>query len=248
VTQPRLTDAASLYTLGVAYTIAPDRVEQFLAANWDRVSRTFSDHGPWEGYNVTRHEVISVQTSAHTLALILGLLRSGSEHMMRYLESKGLTDRLAELFPVGAPVDLLSGPADVFAWTDKESRHESRREQAAFHVQSRQVHFLGIALVARAPGGFNLSGGRLRIGYRCAETIEPVTITFKPVINPQAAGLISKEIFARFLPTKDGEAEIDVPLPAMPGLTHVKEVVFSHEPGSSGGPIDLTLTRVEFSP
>jgi hypothetical protein len=248
VSQPRVTDAASLYTLGVAYTIAPDRVEKFLAANWDVVSRTLSDHGPWEGYNVTRREVISVQTSAHTLALALGLLRTGSEHMTRYLNSKGLAGRLSELFPPGEPVDLLSSKAEAFAWTDKESRSQSRREKAAFHIQSDRVQFLGIALVATAPGGFNLSGGRLRVGYRCAGALEPVTITLKPVTNPQAAGLIAKEIFTRFVPTKDGEAEIDVPLPGMPGLTEVKEVVLTYEPGASGRPIDLTLTRVVCAP
>jgi hypothetical protein len=248
VNQPRITDAVSLYTLGVAYTIAPNRVEQFLAANWGLISQALSDHGPWEGYNTARRAVITVQTTAHTLALALGMLRTGSENMTRYLNSKSLGGRLNELFPIGEPVDLLSKEAKVFAWTDKESHLQSGREQAAFHVQSDRVHFLGIALVATAPGGINLSGGRLRIGYRSAEAIEPVSITLKPVINPQAVGLISKEIFAHFVATKDGEAEIDVPLPAMPGLTNVKEVVITHEPGPSGRPIDLTLTRVESAP
>jgi hypothetical protein len=249
VPRPRLTDAASLYTLGAAYTIAPERVEKFLAANWDAVSRTFTDHGPWEGYNVTRHEVIPFQTTAHTLALVLGLLRTGSEHMARYVESKGLAGRLAELFPApGGPVDLLSDAADAFAWTDKESRHQSRRENEAFHVQSDLVHFLGIALMAKASHGVNLSGGRLRVRYRSTGAIEPVTIALKPVVNPQAAGLIAKEIFTRFEPTKDGEAVIEVPLPEMPGLTQVKEIVFSYEPGASGRPVDVTLTSVECLP
>jgi hypothetical protein len=248
VSEPRLTDATSLYTLGVAYTIAPERVEKFLAANWAVISRTLSDHGPWEGYNVSRGEVIHVQTSAHTLALVLGLLRTGSEHMTRYLNSKGLAGRLAELFPPGAPVDFLSSAANVFAWTDKESHLQSRREPTAFHMKSDRVQFLGIALVSTAPEGFNLSGGRLRIGYRCANAIEPVTITLKPVTNPQAFGLIAKEISTRFVATQDGEALIDVPLPGMPGLTEIKEVVITHEAGPKGRPIELALTRVEFSP
>src|SRR5439155_11841601 len=49
----RITDAASLYTLGVAYSVAPEKIEQFLAANWPIVSRLLTDHGPWEGFNVT---------------------------------------------------------------------------------------------------------------------------------------------------------------------------------------------------
>ena len=46
---PRITDAASLYTLGAAYSVAPDKIEQFLAANWPVVSKLLTDHGPWEG-------------------------------------------------------------------------------------------------------------------------------------------------------------------------------------------------------
>ncbi len=34
IDQPRMTDAPSLYTLGVAYELAPDRVEAFLSSHW----------------------------------------------------------------------------------------------------------------------------------------------------------------------------------------------------------------------
>ena len=88
--RPRITDAASLYTLGAAYTVAPEKIEGFLAANWPVVSRLLTDHGPWEGFHASRHEVIRFQTTAHTLSLILGLLGTASEHMKRYLDRRGL--------------------------------------------------------------------------------------------------------------------------------------------------------------
>ena len=95
---PRITDAASLYTLGAAYSVAPDKIEQFLAANWPVVSTLLTEHGPWEGLKGTRQEVIRFQTTAHTLALILGLLGTGSDHMKTYLDSKGLGARLDQVF------------------------------------------------------------------------------------------------------------------------------------------------------
>ncbi|MBV8487275.1 MAG: hypothetical protein JO161_03245, partial [Planctomycetaceae bacterium] len=70
---PRITDAASLYTLGTAYAVAPQEIEHFLAANWPAISELLTPHGPWEGYNSGRKQVIQFQTTAHTLALILGL-------------------------------------------------------------------------------------------------------------------------------------------------------------------------------
>ena len=53
----------TLYCLGAAYTIAPQKVEQFLEANWPLISSLITDHGPWEGDNVTRREAIRFQTS-----------------------------------------------------------------------------------------------------------------------------------------------------------------------------------------
>ena len=104
--RPRITDTPSLYTLGPAYAIAPAKVEKFLAANWPAVSGLFTDHGPWEGFNVTRQEPIRFQTTAHTLSLALGLLGTGSEQMARYLESKGLTARLDALGGSARPLSV----------------------------------------------------------------------------------------------------------------------------------------------
>src|SRR5262249_52858183 len=114
--QPRITDAASLYTLGTAYTVAPEQVERFLGANWPIVEKLLTDHGPWEGYNVTRKEAIQFQTTPHTLSLALGFLGTGSEQMTRYLDSRGLGGRLADVYRPGAALDLLAEGAQVFAW------------------------------------------------------------------------------------------------------------------------------------
>jgi hypothetical protein len=88
---PRLIDAPSLYTLGAAYQIAPAPVEKFLADNWDAISALFTDHGPWEGFNVTKKEPVRFQTTSHTLSLILGLTGTAPENMKRYLESRKLS-------------------------------------------------------------------------------------------------------------------------------------------------------------
>jgi hypothetical protein len=246
--RPRITDAASLYTLGAAYTIAPGRVEAFLAANWPVVSKLLTEHGPWEGYNVTDREVIGFQTSAHTLALILGILGTGSDNMTRYLQSRELAGRRAELFATGEKVDLLAERVEVVAWTDKESTHRSTRERGTFHVESSGVKFLGIAAISGRPEGENLSGGRLRLRYKSRVAMDPVAIELKPVADPRAAaGWIAKEITARF-PGSTAAAEIEVPLPAMPGLAHIKEVVLTYEPKTGAQPVDLSIEGLEVVP
>ena len=90
--EPRITDAPSLYTLGVAYQIAPDAVNAFLAANWSTIGQLLTNHGPWEGYKTTSNTPIRFQTTAHTLSLILGFVGTADANMARYLTTHGMMD------------------------------------------------------------------------------------------------------------------------------------------------------------
>jgi len=244
---PRITDAASLYTLGVAYMVTPAKVEQFLAAHWPVISTLLTSHGPWEGYNIAKQEPIKVQTSAHTLSLILGLIGTGSENMKRYLEFKRLSPQLAELYKPGEKYDFLSDENQVFAWTDKDSVVKSVREKSAFHVRGDRANQLGVAFVSKRPSGLSLSGGVLSIHYRSTEPVDRAILCFKPTGDtPAEGGLIPKEVFARFADTDGREEELKIPLPAMPGLTGIKEVVITSVPG--GQPVDFSITRFVFTP
>ena len=246
--RPRITDAASLYTLGVAYSIAPAEVERFLGANWPAIHGLLTDHGPWEGYNVDRREPIRFQTTAHTLSLILGLIGRGSDNMHRYLKSKGLEARLDELFEIGPGADLLAS-TPAFAWTAKGSTLDSGKDGTAFRVKGDQLAQFGIAFVPDDPKGVNLSGGLLTLRYRSIETLDPVSIELKPPKNPSTddSGLISRAITARLAATGAVEGEIQVPLPATPGLARIKEVVIFHERPNKG-PIDVTVTHLSVTP
>jgi hypothetical protein len=246
---PRITDAASLYTLGAAYTVAPGKIERFLEANWPAVSRLLTEHGPWEGLKGTREEVIRFQTTAHTLSLILGLIGTASEHMNSYMESKGLGSKLDEVFRTGVEVDLLSAETRVFAWNDKDSPTRSSREKDSFRVRSDRIGEAGIAFVPEASTGVNLSGVLLSLRYRSSTPQEKVIITLKPPGDtPAVEHLIPTEIFSHFASTGGREESIQIPLPATPGLSRIKELVITFGPASRGKPIDLTITHFVASP
>jgi hypothetical protein len=106
--KPLITHAPSLYTLGVAYTIAPEKIEKFLEEHWSVISRLFTDHGPWEGWNASKNEIIPYQTTVHTLSLILGGINSAQENMHRYLEHRKLSGALEKLYEPGDRINLLS--------------------------------------------------------------------------------------------------------------------------------------------
>jgi hypothetical protein len=247
--RPRITDAASLYTLGAAYTVAPEKVERFLAANWSVMSRLLTDHGPWEGWHTTRQEVIRFQTSAHTFSLILGLLGTASDHMKRYLDSKGLGANLEDVFRPGEGALLFPGETRVFAWDDKGVPIQSTHEPGAFHVRSDRVSNAGIAVVSTRSDGVNVSGGLLYLRYRSAAAIDQALIALKPAGGPTVvAGLIPTEISCHFADTRGREEELEVPLPATPGLARTKEVVITFGSGAKGRPIDLSITRLQVAP
>jgi len=117
--KPLITHAPSLYTLGVAYTIAPEKIEKFLEEHWPMISGLFTDHGPWEGWNTSRNEIIPYQTTVHTLSLILGGIGSAHENMHRYLENRNLSGALEKLYEPGDRVNLLTAGNRFVAPVDR---------------------------------------------------------------------------------------------------------------------------------
>ena len=245
--KPRVTDVASLYSLGPAYAVAPDAVEKFLAANWPVVSKLRTDHGPWEGYNAARKGPIKFQTTAHTLGLALGLLGNASDHMKRYLDSRGLADKLVDVYRPGPGADLLAEGVKAFAWAVKDRPLRSAREPDGFRVTGERVGEVGIAFVPPAKGGVNLSGGVLTLRYSSAGPPGPSIVALKPP-GPVPAAVIPTEIFVRLADTGGREVELSVPLPATPGLDDVKEVVLTLGRGAGERAVDFRITRATITP
>lgn len=243
----RITDAPSLYTLGVAHQVKPEAVEGFLAARWPRISSLFTDHGPWEGYKTSARSPIELQTTAHTLALVLGLIGTGDENMARYLESKGLSDRRSGLYRPGEGADLLSEDFKVFAWATPSEKLKTVRSEAGFSVKGDDVSDIHIALVAPAPAGISLSGGVLRIRYRSTHAIDGAVLTLgRPKDRPQPA--LPNEVFLRFRATGNSSGTLEIPLPATPALHEVKELVLRPAGPGKKMAVDLTLIEVVVAP
>ncbi len=242
--RPRITDAASLYTLGVAYTVAPAKVERFLAANWPIISGLFTDHGPWEGHTLTRREPIRVQTTAHTLSLILGLLGTGPDHMKRHTSRiragkasyttlpprrggrspRGRDERLC-LGQQGRRPPLVAAGDGVPGRGDRRQfpRDRLRREESG--------------------GGEPLGQGHLRVRYKSGISMEPVSIALKPAGVTPDSGLIPKELFTRFREYRRSRAGSSSPCQPTVGLNQIKEVVITHDHAGDGRPVDLEVTR-----
>jgi hypothetical protein len=247
--EPRITNAPSLYTLGAANQIAPDRIERFLETNWPAISRLFTKHGPWEGFDTKRRAAIKYQTTAHTLALILGGIGSAPDNMRRYLEFKGLYGNLLAWYAPGNAVDFLSQATQIVPWTSDGSPINFSRDENSFHVEGRPLRNGRVTLTVPQADGVNLVSGELIIRYRASAPIEHAVITLTkaqggPYVEPQ----FPTQIFVRFSATESGAGEIHVPLPATPGLARTKELVLALGKDNEAMAADLTIIALKFVP
>lgn len=244
--KPLNTEAPSLYSLGVAYTIAPDKVERFLQRHWALIAQLFTDHGPWEGWDRGTQRVIPYQTTAHTLSLILGGINAAQDNMRRYLADRGLADRLELLYPAGDRASLLAPEVQMTPWTADGSPIELVCLPGGCRLQA-ELHAVGGVRFALPGGGLSLSNGRLVLRYRSASGLEDVRIAFDRVEgDPLPPPAIPVEVFLRMDSSEAGE--IEVVLPATPALTGIGAVSLSFLPSGQGTAVDLWITGFDFIP
>lgn len=244
-----ITYAPSLYTLGVAYRVAPNKIERFLEDHWRTISRLFTPHGPWEGYNTSTNEIIRYQTTVHTLSLILGGIGSAHENMDRYLKLKNLSGPLEKLYEPGDRVDLLSARNQVIAWSVDQSPIQFKRENELCRFESHRGGVGGMTFIVPEEHGISLSNGRLLIRYRSEVQVEDSHVSFKRVKDdPFPMPPIPTEIFIRFNKTKGQEEEIEIVLPATPALTGIKEISLVYGRSGKQTPVEMSVTGFEFTP
>lgn len=244
---PLTTTAPSLYTLGVAYAIAPEKVERFLQDHWPTIARLLTDHGPWEGWNTATQRAIPYQTTAHTLSLILGALDSAQDNMRRYLDDKRLLAALAALYAPGERIDFLAAADRVLPWTSDGSALEFSREAKTCRFSSQIAGTGGMAFVLPQGRTVNLSNGTLILRFRSETELQNVVISFKRAKDdPLPPPTIPIEILARFAPTPDGA--LAVVLPATPALSAIHEVALDFRSRGAPIPVDVAIRAFEFVP
>jgi hypothetical protein len=241
------TEAPSLYTLGVAYALAPERVEPFLADHWPMISRLLTEHGPWEGWNTASKSITPYQTTAHTLALILGALNTGQQNMARYLAEHGLSDALEALYAPGTALDLLRDPAGIVPWTSDGSGIDLACDEGRCRFASRFAGSGGLVFTVPDGQPANLSNGTLSLRYASTAPIADLLIGFaRTADDPRPPMAIPVEIQARLPAAAQGE--ITITLPATPALSNIREVALTIRHGAEPTAVDLTLDGFAFAP
>ena len=245
--KPLITHAPSLYTLGAAYTIAPEKVERFLQEHWPMISGLFTPHGPWEGWNTATKRVIPYQTTVHTLSLILGGINSAQENMRRYLEEKKLFGQLEALYKPGDRVNLLDAGNQILPWTSDQSRFDFSRDKEVCRFSSHLTGIGGMAFIVPGDGTVNLSNGRMVIRFQSATEIKDASISFKRAKDdPLPPPAIPTELFTRFKQTQ--EDEIEIVLPATPALNGIKEISLNFRNSEKPTPVDVSIIAFDFIP
>ena len=246
VSDVRITNAPSIYTLGVAYSILPDEVERFLRDYWAWVSALFTAHGPWEGIHTATQLPIRCQAAVHVMSLILGGLGVSDEAMARYLEQRGVAAGLRLIYPAGKPADLLVAGARTVVWSPDGSALAVERGGRGVRLSGEKVRQAAVTWLFDHPAEeLALSGGELRLRYRLHGPALKAVISLE---RPDAHGRsVSQEIFVSFQPARFRAQELRIPLPATPGLLGMKKVTLLLGSGEVRN-VDLTLSKFSFSP
>ncbi|MEI6168238.1 MAG: hypothetical protein WCS52_13725 [bacterium] len=223
VSDVRITNAPSIYTLGVAYSILPDDVERFLRDHWSCVSALFTAHGPWEGIHMATQLPIRCQTAVHVMSLILGGLGQSDDAMARYLDQRGVAGALRLIYPDGKPADLLVPGSRTVVWSPDGSSLALDRGWRGWRLTGKKVRQAAVTWLFDQPsGGLALSGGELRLRYRNRGPVLKAVISLE---RPDSEGrAVSQEIMVKFHHTRFLAQELRIPLPATPGLLDVKKV------------------------
>ncbi|MFA5167265.1 MAG: Ig-like domain repeat protein [Candidatus Omnitrophota bacterium] len=106
----------STYNLGAAYMFRPAGVEVLLKKLIADHPELITDHGLWEGLNMTTGKVVKEQVFNNVLSFTLGMVGTGGASMTRYLEDKGLTAKLQSIWDPQIPISLTSGTSGNFEW------------------------------------------------------------------------------------------------------------------------------------
>ncbi|RJR33740.1 MAG: hypothetical protein C4576_27565 [Desulfobacteraceae bacterium] len=246
--KPLITNAPSLYTLGVAYMVAPEKIERFLKSRWPLISGLLTPHGPWEGYNTSTCEPIEYQTTAHTLSLVLCAIGSAHENMNRYLTLKGMTGRLEDLYRPGVHLDFLSQWNQVSPWAEGQVSVTFEKRGGGYRFRFPPAARSGVRFVIHGEHGANLSNGTLRIRYRSDKKVDALFTVRRSEKDPLPTPSIPTEIFTRFEATGGREKEIAIILPATPALSGIKEASLLFETAGEETPLDMFIAGLEFQP
>ncbi len=106
----------STYNLGAAYMFRPAGVEALLQKLIADHPELITNHGLWEGMNMTTGKVVKEQVFNNVLSFTLGMAGTGGTSMTRYLENKGLLTELRSIWDPQTPVSLMSGTSGNFEW------------------------------------------------------------------------------------------------------------------------------------
>ena len=246
VSDVRITNAPSIYTLGVAYSILPDDVERFLRDNWPCISALFTAHGPWEGIHMATQLPIRCQTAVHVMSLILGGLGLSDDAMARYLDQRGVEESLRLIYPDGKPADLLAPGIRTVVWSPDGSSLALDSGRRGVRLTGKAVRKAGVTWLLDQPSeALDVSGGVLRLRYRNRGPELNAVISLE---RPDSQGRsVWQEIMVRFQHTRFRAQELRIPLPATPGLLDIKKVTLllgSDEVRK----VDLALSKFNFPP
>ncbi|HLD50408.1 MAG TPA: hypothetical protein VJC08_04350, partial [bacterium] len=231
----------SLYALGAARMIAPQAVDEFLEQILAAHPDLATEHGFWEGINISTGDVIQEQIVANVTSFILGLAGTGPKHMGRYLDQRGLSARLQSIYLAENSVDVIADSSNIYTWGN--GNISSSHSGSEYSFSASQFYSSGTAFIQN---GINISGKKLRIAYSSFGPPVTAKLEFKERAR-DGLELRHRESSLVFLNTSGQVREIEIDLPPSLALLSIDEIVLLITMGT-GGSINLKIKKFEVVP
>ena len=154
---PRITNAASLYTLGIAYMVTARRSSSSSRTTGRRYPNCSPTTAPgkastWPGKSPSACKPPPIPSPWSSAC-------SARDEYAAVSRLPGPSRTLGRGLQAGRECRLLVRGDPLFAWGDKEAAMTSTRNRDGFHAKCPRTDGLGIAFVASRASGVNLSGG-----------------------------------------------------------------------------------------
>ncbi len=242
--------STSLYTLGAAFGVDPDRITPFLETMLQRFPGLVTSHGLWEGVDMQTSSgaVIQQQINPNVASFILGILGSGAQDLLEYLTPAQETRLNTILWqPAGADYDVVASSPDAFSWQMAgQPAFTSSRNGDAYHIQAGSLVGIGTAFKQGSSGSINTSGKRLLINYRASTNAASATAANLKIEFKDVNGLVIRQQVNLVDLRNTGQNVVNqvvIDLPEFIGTAQINEIVFVLT--GSGKSLDVTFEDVD---
>lgn len=231
---------STLYALGAAYMVSPEKVGNFLREIFIRQPGLVTTSGYLEGYNHATSSLIQEKVSANQLSFLLGIIGQGPQNTVRYFTDRGRLDRLNTLFNYGSAsnANLLIESASIVQDSDYRYWYI---DSATRHMVIRNSWFWDYSF-SFYQNNRNIAGKTLRVRYKSKTPNLKLQFLFMNRSSSGQTFTAQSTPYYNVSGSDTTEKEILISLANTPMMSSIDRIAMFFDITPENTPVDFELT------